>query len=383
MSEQQQESLADVIDNALNDLAGGKTTEVEAADDTATAADAADAGADAAAADAGEVEGGEGTPEAEGDEGAAGEGRERDPTTGKFVAKKPADGEGDKSQQPKIGADGKPIVEPAKDAAKKPDPLNDPLPKDTKAETKQRFDQLREITKTTIAERDSIKQELDYIVEGVQATGATAEQYAETLSWLSLFNSGDPKQQEKALELVEQVADRLATQLGKQRTLNDPLKDHVDLQQAVQTGKINREYAVQLATVRNRDKLQTQAREHVQTQAQTAEQQKAAHEAAKSELNTIEAELSAKDPLYAAKRDAIVPVLQETFKHTPYAQWGAVFRAAYAKVKVAAPAAAPKPAVPKNQPLRGNKSGGGSGTSTTTTGEGPKSMLDAINAVLP
>lgn len=378
-------SLADVIDNALSDLENGTHTPIPGPDDEAVVADTPVTGEDADASDADPTaDDAVAKADAEGAD-ATSDGRVRDPATGKFVAKKPAESVGDKPVKPKegeaavkVGADGKPIVE-----AKKPDPLNDELPKDVKAETRQRFEQLRELTKTTITERDTIKQELDYIVQGVQATGANAEQYAETLSWLAMFNSGDTKQQEKALELVELVADRLATSLGKQRTLNDPLKEHADLQAAVQTGKINREYAQQLAVARNRDKFTTEVR----TSAQTAEQQAAdntrQHEAAKVDLNNIEKELRAKDPQFDAKSAIIVPILKGTFTRTPYKDWGAAFRDAYSKCVLPAavvPAVVPK--TPKNQPLRANKSGGGAGGASASKDDGPKSMLEAINAAL-
>src|SRR5882757_6083175 len=200
----------------------------------------------------------------EGDEVAAG--RERDPVTGKFVpkgAEKPAgekQPEGSKS-----------------DAAKKPDPVNDPIPKDLKGPTQERIRSLIGTAKELTAERDKISTDFNYMVQGIQATGASPEQYGETLSWLALFNSNDPKQQEKALELVETVAERLATLLGKERTVGDPLGQHADLKEAVTKGQITAQYAKEIARTRNgqtfRAEIAANASQEQQQQQQAAEEE--------------------------------------------------------------------------------------------------------------
>lgn len=264
--------------------------------------------------------------------------------------------------------------EPAKkEEPKKADPVNDPIPKDLKKDTQERIRTLIDTTKTVTAERDKVKQDYDYLINGVQSTGATPEQYGETLSWLALFNSNDPKQQEKALELVESVAERLATLLGKERTIGDPLTAHPDLKDAVAKGQVTAKYAQEIARTRNgqqfRQELTTQAT--IQQQQQAAAAQELA--TARADLSALEQTLKASDPSYEAKTAILVPALKPVFAVIPPSQWKSKFTEAYRNIKVSAPAA--KSSVPANQPLRAKQPAGGQT-------KAPSSMLEAINGAL-
>jgi hypothetical protein len=258
----------------------------------------------------------------------------------------------------------------------KKDPINDPIPKDLKKETSERIRTLIDTTKTVTADRDEVKQNFDYMVNGIQATGATPEQYGETLSWLALFNSRDPAQQEKALELVETVAERLATLLGKERTVGDPLSAHSDLKDAVTKGQITAQYAKEIARTRNgqtfRSELSTNAQQAEQRQAQAAQEL----QTARNDLSTLEQTLKASDTQYEAKKAILVPALKPVFASIPPAQWKQKFQEAYRAINVGA---APKPVVkgaPTNQPLRAGKQPAGGQT------KAPGSMLEAISGAL-
>lgn len=280
----------------------------------------------------------------------------RDPVTGKFTKK------------------GEEKTAETKPEAKKPDPLTDPIPKDLKQETKDRIRTLIKTTKEVTTERDEIRTNFDYMVNGIQATGASPEQYGETLSWLALFNSNDPAQQTKALELVETVAERLSTLLGKERTVSDPLAAHADLKEAVRTGKVTSEYAKEIARTRNGQSFRTEltASARQQQEQQTAQEQEL--QTARNELTDLENALKGTDPNYAAKKKALVPVLRTVFKSIPPSQWKAKFQEAYKAM--ATPAAAARRTVPVNQPLRAGKQPAGGQTKE------PGSMLDAVSGAL-
>lgn len=314
-------------------------------------------------------EGGEETETPEGEEGgeeteaeAEARGAERDPLTGKFKkkeAEKPAEGEKPKAAEPK-----------------KADPVNDPIPKDLKKDTQERIRTLIDTTKAVTAERDEIKQNFDFMVNGIQQTGATPQQYGETLSWLALFNSQDPKQQEKALELVETVAERLATLLGRERVVGDPLGAHADLKDAVAKGQITAQYAKEIARTRNgqafRSEINTTATQEQQRQSQAAEEERQGRAA----LTELEATLQATDPDYARKKAILVPALKPIMVTVPWSQKKDKFLAAYKAVQLPA---APKPKVngtPVNQPLRAGKQPAGGQTKQ------PSSMLEAISGAL-
>lgn len=321
-----------------------------------------------------EVPEGEETPEgaeAEGDEPP--EGMERDPKTGQFVKKVEAAAE--------LGPDGKP-KKPEGEGPKKPDPINDPIPKDLKQETQERIRTLISMNKEITQRVEKATQDFDYLVNGIKATGTTPQQYGEVLSFMALFNSGDPNQQAKALELIESVADRLATLLGKERVAGDPYKGHDDLRDAVAKGQITAQYAKEIARTRNATSFRTELQNTADQQRTTAENAERELTQARADLNALEATLKASDPQYAAKKAQILPTLKVLFKDIPPSKWKERFQAAYSTAQVAA---APKRVIPKNQPMR---AGGGAGAAAGKgSGKGgmkqePGSMLDAVNAAL-
>lgn len=376
---------AEATPNADTELEN-QTPAADAAGDGDSAVAAGDDQDAAGAAESDDAEAGSG--EAADGDGGKGEGGEadsqlvRDPVTGKFVKKPDA---------PAVDKDGKPIPADkdgkgaAAAAKKQPDPINDPIPKDLKQETQDRMRSLIKVAKEVTNERDTYKRDFDYIIEGVRATGTTSEQYGELLSFMALFNSGDVAQQTQALEILEGVADRLATLVGKERTVSDPLANHPDLREAVAKGQITAAYAKQLATMKNQGSLRTELTTAA-TAAQTAEQAAAQEkEQARADLNTLEETLRAADPQYEAKKAQIVPILKPIFATIRPSEWKGSFEKAYKNATVAkAPAAKPK-SVPANQPLRaggggGNGAGGPAGNSGMNKAAG--SALDAMNAAL-
>lgn len=270
-----------------------------------------------------------------------------------------------------------------KAAKKEPDPVNDPIPKDLKPETQQRIRTLIERAKGSEEKATKAEQDFNYMIDGVKATGTTPEQYGEVLSFMALFNSGDPKQQETALGLLEDMADRLATLLGKERQVLDPLAAHQDLKTALQGGQITKQFAIETARLRNQGAF----RQQLNTQAQTDQQQREAQERevqqVRGELDQLEVHLRATDPQYEQKKAAILPTLRAVLPQLPPRQRKDAFMRVYNEARFTpAPKIVPKPAVPGNQPLRANKGGSAAGGSGKMNEAGPKSALDAVNAAL-
>lgn len=372
MAGETQGTALDAINEALGLSGGEGATETPEAEEPAGAEGDAGAGlegegeegagegaeGDGAADGAGEGE--EGTEGAGEDDAAAATGRERNPD-GTFK---------------KVDAEGKPI-EGKPGEKKQPDALNDPIPKELKTETQDRIRTLIKTTKDVTAERDKFKTDFDYMIQGVQATGATPEQYGETLSFLALFNSSDPAQQEKALEVIEGVADRLATLLGKERTVGDPLASHADLKDAVAKGQVTAQYAKEIARTRNatafRGEINTSVQQQ-QQQHQTAQQEMAT---ARTDLTTLENSLRATDPAYEAKKAILVPILKPIFATIPPSQWKGAFEKAYKEAKVgAAPAAGVRKVGAGQQPMRAGKNPAGG------QARAPASMLEAVSGAL-
>ncbi|MDE2097467.1 MAG: hypothetical protein KGL39_09500 [Patescibacteria group bacterium] len=337
---------------------------------TPEATAAADAAAGAPAQEETETETGEGA-----EQDAAGEGAEQE--GGEEGAAKSEGEEGaELTPEQKAEAEKKAAEEAA---AKKPDYLNDPVPKELAVETQKRMRFLIKTAKEAGAAAERVQGEFKTVIDAIQQTGTNPDQYRETLSWLALFNSGDPRQQMQALDLVESVAERLATLLGVERRSNDPLAGHADLQQSVQKGEITPAYAKQIAISRNSGKLRTELqgaaqqdfRQH-QTQQQTLDQ-------ARAGLNQLEAQLRASDPNFAAKRAIVVEALKPAFKHISPDKWVQAFSDAYARVRLPTAAAGGAGSrgngVPKNQPLRAGSPAGGQA-------KPPASGLDALESAL-
>jgi hypothetical protein len=257
----------------------------------------------------------------------------------------------------------------------KKDPINDPIPENLKKDTSERIRSLIDTAKTVTAERDTIKKDFDYLITGVQATGATPAQYGETLSWLALFNSRDPAQQEKALELVESVAERLATLLGKERAIGDPLGSHPDLKDAVAKGQITAQYAKEIARTRNGQQFRTELATGAQNEAQREAQARQEESQGRQSLADLEQTLMASDPQYAQKKALLVPALRPIMSQIPWSQKKDKFLEAYRALQLPSAAARPVTSAPKNQPMRPKNPAGGQA-------KAPSSMLEAISGAL-
>jgi len=305
---------------------------------------------------------------------AAGPDAETEGAEGTEGAEKPA-GEGEDEGKPDEEAEGKPGEKPGEKPPeqKKPDPLNDPIPKDLNPATQQRIRSLIKTTKETTARAETAENNFGTFVQGLQASGVTPAQYQETLSFFALFNSRDPQQQAKALELIEGMAEQLSTILGVERSVPDPLSQFPELANDVRQGKITREYAVKLARQQQSTRLRQQLQSDAARGHQTQEQQQRELGQARADLTALEARLSQSDPRFMEKRRILVPALRDLFSQIPPSKWASSFEKAYRELRLGPAAGAPRGQVPRNQPLRaGQPAGGGK--------KAPSTMLDAITA---
>lgn len=221
-----------------------------------------------------------------------------------------------------------------REAARKPDHVKDPIPKDTKQETADRIRALVRMNNELSSQLQTVTADFDTMINGIKATGAGPQQYGEVLNWMKLFYSNNLAEQKQAYELIESVAERMAMKLGVERKGSDPLAGHADLLAAVTAKQLTPEYAKQIATDRNSKRFNTE----LQTQADTVAQQQAQLAAdtarAKSDLTTLGTTLQATDPDYARKRALIVPVLKPLFRQLPPGQWKQAFETAYRNVVI-------------------------------------------------
>ena len=353
------EKTAETALDAINDALGvtdavENEEELENDDELPGDTETDDEGGDAAGDDDEGAEGDDGEEEGAGDES------DEEKAAKAAAAKSEFNADGSRKEKP---------------GAKKPDPINDPIPKDLKQETSDRMRALVKIAKEKDAEITQVRGDFDTIINGIKASGSTPEQYGEAISWLSLFNSPKVEDRKAAYDLVEGVAERMATLLGIDRAAPDPFKNHPDLKAAVLAKQITPELARETARHRDATAFKTSLNEGQQRQQQTEQQKEQEHEAAKSELNAFDVEMRGKDPLYDLKRKQIVPILRPIFKSLPKTQWAQAYKDAYANAKVQPKGNGVKKPTPQ-QPLRGNKQPAGGRAREAT------SAMEAMNAAL-
>lgn len=371
-----------------------ETTDEEAdttgADDDATGDETGtgEGGDDAAGDGTGGEQSGDGDDDAAGAEGgeaggADASGRERDPVTGKFVAKKKDDKETPEGDGGALGPDGKPV---AKQPATGKDPVNDPIPQGLKKETQERMVALVNTAKTLTQERDHFKAAYQEHIQYIQESRATPEQYSQAIEYIGWANSGDPAKIQKCIQFMQTELAALSKLAGVPVAGVDVLAEHADLKQKVADGALSLEDAQELAALRSSRALRTVHAQHTQEQNAAAERAQQERQQCMADLNNLEQELLANDPLYKTKRPAIIQALQaknpttgkSLIESTHPTQWTALFLRHYALAK--APAHRPQPgaqgsSIPRNQPLRARQPAGGQAAA-------PKSMLDALNAGL-
>lgn len=292
---------------------------------------------------------------------------------------KPAEQEpaGDPAKQPEAAA--KPEGEPAKTEGVKPSDEFGELPKDTKAETRDRFEKLKtsfdtqaqELTEARaalkaagiedgakfaeaipkLAERARIGDEMLALV---RETGASSEQYGATLDYLSLAKKaagGDMRSAEAAYEFAMREAQVWGRLLGRDVTGGeDPLRQYPDLMDAVEGGEMTRERALAWAADRNQKALR-EDNDRRSSEATAAESQRVErHNAGVRALNELGATLEAADPTgYAAKKAALFEAVGKIKQDFPPEQWAAATRLAYQGI--AAPAAASTQPVTQKPPM--------------------------------
>lgn len=126
----------------------------------------------------------------------------------------------------------------------------------------------KERIQKVFSERKALEAELGEIRAIIQSTKMTPDQFAQTLEFGRLVNSGNETDLRVALEMVEQQRAMIYQQLGVEAPGIDLLSGHDDLKSAVDNMEITRERALELAKLRKAEAERTQ-----KTQAQQQSQQ--------------------------------------------------------------------------------------------------------------
>ena len=253
------------------------------------------------------------------------------------------------------------------------DHLNDPIPEGTNKRTAQRIQSLI----SDVKELSTAREERDAIMEAIERTQATPDQYAGALTVLKLYNSESPEDKRQALEIVRGMERDLALELGEGQN-HVKLTDYPDLTNEVEAGTLSEERALEIAAIRERDKHISTKRQQREEQTKGQQQTQRLVDEGKAALNQLGQELTA-DPAYRALYPQFTALLQTTLRHVHPSEWGEVARDTFNQLKAAQPAAngsEPKPK-PKQQPLRPK-----SGSSSSNKKSEASSALDALDGAL-
>lgn len=264
-----------------------------------------------------------------------------------------------------VGEDGKPVAP----AGAKPDgdappvdplerALNDPIPNALKKETKERIQTLAGKVRELVPALEERNRDIEALMNPILETGATPVQYKQSLEYLRLVNSPSRADKEKALEIMQGEIVALATMLGKPVPGVNFLEGHDDLIQAVGSGKMTREHAIELAAARAAQGYQQKTEQRLALERQSGEEQARAVGEGRAALNALEVALKGSDPHYMNKKAILIQQLRPVFQRIHPSEWAATFRRAYDALPAPAPRPAPPPSTAAN-PSAASRSGGG------------------------
>ena len=285
------------------------------------------------------------------------------------------DGEGEGEGDDVSGnAEGEPDGDASADDATEPDHINDPIAEGTNEKTAERIKGLIEIAK----EQTARAEQGDEIVAAITGAGADPEQFTNTLGFLQLYNSTDPLQRKQALEVARGVVRELSIELGEGTA--ELLAGHDDLAAEVEEGTLTEKRAIEIATQRESQALQTSRREHQQQKDDDAAEGERLMKLGKDQLTEFENE-NKSDPAYAALYPTFRGILADTLKGGIHPdKWKATAQRVYDRLKANyTPAPTPDPTPPKKQPRRAKQVAGGG-----SDGKKPEasSALEAVNDAL-
>ncbi len=209
----------------------------------------------------------------------------------------------------------------------------------------------RERIKQVFAERKQLESDITEFRELVKSTGMSPQEFAQTLEFGRLINSGDEKNLRVALEMIEGQRSMLYQKLGVEAPGVDLLAGHDDLKASVENMEITREKAVELAKYRKQQQEVAQ-RQQLQQQTQQSQQQfqQQVHQAAgamEAYLDTRKNEVDHTARMKVIGDHFRNPTNLQKFVETYRPeQWAATIQMMYDNIQV------PKPAAPGPQPIR-------------------------------
>lgn len=168
----------------------------------------------------------------------------------------------------------------------------------------------KERIREVFTQKKQLEQDIGEFKELITSTKMSPEQFAQTLEFGRLINSGDEKDLRVALGMIEEQRSFLYSKLGVEAPGVDLLAGHDDLKQAVDNMEITRERAVELAKFRKQD-------QEKQAQQQAQQRSVQEHSAFQSTVNAAATAMETYLNTRANEADhpARMQVISEHFKN--------------------------------------------------------------------
>lgn len=242
------------------------------------------------------------------------------------------------------------------------DPVSDPIPSNLKAETRERIETLV----GRVKELNQYREERDTLLGMIKGTGASPEEFGDTLKFLSLIHGeqADPK---AAIDWLRGKMAELAAGVDEPIEGVSVLDSFPDLKEAVELGDVDEKFAIELAKSRISQRRQERTAPTPPPTLSEDIPYEQAQPLAVQALDHLGAQLAEKDPHYEHKMKILMPQLQQMTQNTHPAKWREKTLELYALVPAPAPKAPRRP----NNPMRGRQT-------ATPSGKEPGSALEAL-----
>lgn len=307
----------------------------------------------------------------------AGEGAEAPPAKVGDKTKAFLDGITEDVNQPKVEA--KPVEKPAEDKPPVAEVAKTPEQEEAELLDGVKSERGKERIKSVFAKAKALETDIGEFRELINSTGMSPQDFAQTLEFGRLMNSGDEKNLRVALEMVEGQRQALYAKLGVEAPGIDLLTGHDDLKSAVENMEITRDRAVELAKFRkvdgeNRQRVQVQ-QQSLQDQQQFAQTVQQASQSMEGYLETRKNEVDHLPRMKVLADHFKDPAKMQAFVSTYRPdQWAATVKMMYDNVSVARPAPQTN-----QQPLRSRPANLGTpSASGSTPMDRVASRLDAM-----
>jgi hypothetical protein len=187
------------------------------------------------------------------------------------------------------------------------------------------------------------------IMSVLEETMTTPDQLSAYLEFNRLLQSQDPKDTERALDVVERQRTALYKALGREPAGGDLdlLADFPDLQGDVAESRLTRERALELANGRREKAANDRRAAQQREQQQSAGQRKQVADKAVRDIEAWTAELGKSDIDFKAKEKDLLDQVDEVFKTYGPEKWLETLKLLYKGIKVTKQAA--------SQPRRGEQ----------------------------